>query len=221
MVDEGVLIMVDRRIYDPRDAGDKLVLGMYSEFAEYENRARARWTAMARLAKARTLSARVPLPSGLVWVSPDDAAYPDYLERLREAAPPALYERVTDLMQHRTGIRKGEMRQYIMPYPDRDVITAVTLSVEWLLETGSIRRLVKRIGSGDPGWPATHRGEMPVIRGAGQYGPRCTVTWEKATRDRMYEFLQSPALYGIYVYEARSLRPYVGPRKHPNEKERR
>jgi hypothetical protein len=39
------------------------------------------------------------------------------------------------------------------------------------------------------------------------FGPKSRVEWRRATREQLYDFLRSPALYGTYRYSARALVP--------------
>ena len=84
---------------------------------------------------------------------------------------------------------------------------AVRLSIRWLLETRSLRELMARIHAGHPGWP--RKGLMPLRVGGSRYGNGVGVRWVPAERHKMYDFVQSAALYGTYRYEARSIRPLV------------
>lgn len=69
------LIMVDGHVYDPSEPNDELVLKMQAAVAQYENKARARWMMLTRLALAQQYAFRIRLPTGLVWASPSDPAY--------------------------------------------------------------------------------------------------------------------------------------------------
>jgi DNA invertase Pin-like site-specific DNA recombinase len=201
MREMGVLIMVDGRIYDPSDINDDFVLGIYAKFAEYENRARARYIALSMFANARRLAARIPLPTGLVWASPDD---PDFR---RAAAEAGLLHALDQLDLHRACSRVEERAYYILPHPDRDLQQAVRCAAEWLLETGSLRHVLQRIETGYPGWPKP--GEVPIRAGGSRYTRETGVQWVKVTPTRIYEWLRSPALYGTYQFRARSLAPKV------------
>lgn len=221
----GVLIMVDGRFYDPADPHDAFVLELHSLMAELENRARARWTALSSFAKARSYSARIPLPTGLVWASPEDPEYREALERagllhwiadMSRHQEASIVEQELDGREDPDGISATDIfrnaqprarRLYILPYPDAEVEQAVRLSIRWLLETRSLTVLLRRIHAGHPGWP--RRGLMPLRVASSRYGHGAGVRWVPAERQRMYDFLQSPALYGVYRYEARSLRPLV------------
>ena len=225
MKEHGVLIMVDGRIYDPADANDAFVLEIHALVAELENRAWARWSALSRWAKARSYSARIGLPAGLVWADPEDPGYRDALEGA------GLLDWIADMSAHlvvspveRESAEGDDLpgpsameashvarppgrRLYVLPYPDAEVVQAVRLIIRWLLETGSLKKLLERIQSGHPGWP--RRGLMPVRVGGSRYGHGASVRWVPANRGRIYEFLQSSSLYGTYRYEAQSLRPRV------------
>ena len=207
----GVLIMVDGRIYDPSDINDDFILSIYSKFAEYENRARARYMALSMFANARRLAARIPLPTGLVWANPEDA---EFRQALADAE---LLHVLDDMGGHLACSRVEDLRYYILPHPDREVQAAVRLSAEWLLETGSLRLTVQRIQTGYPGWPRP--GKVPIRRGRSRFARDYSIVWVDVTSYRIYEWLRSPALYGTYHFRARSLAPK--PRKAQRPPRRR
>lgn len=207
MKEQNVLLMVDGRIYDPRDPHDEFVLGLYAQFAQFENRARARYSAVSRFASAKRNSARIPLPTGLVWANPADPAY-------RAAAEAAgIADRLDDLSAHNAKSQVDDKTYYVLPFPDREVLAAVKLCVEWLIETGSRRAVVERVEAGYEGWPIGRAGKLPVRPAKGRYEPGERVKWVRVTDDRLYEWLRFPALYGTYYYRAESLAPY-NPRKN-------
>ncbi|CAA9336182.1 MAG: hypothetical protein AVDCRST_MAG68-3374 [uncultured Gemmatimonadetes bacterium] len=214
----GVLMMVDGRIYDPSDDGDDFVLSIYSRFWEFENRARSRWLASTRFAKARDLKLPIPLPTGMVWADPLDL---DYVARLQGAG---LQAALSDLSAHKVAApararspheaAQGDANTgrllYALPYPDEEVQRALRLLGEWLLETGAPGQVLRRIREGAGGWPRP--GEVPVQSGPRVFGPKTKIQWMPATYAWIYEFLQSPALYGTYQYRAESLAPKRRPR---------
>jgi DNA invertase Pin-like site-specific DNA recombinase len=207
LVEHQVLLMVDGRIYDPADEGDAFILNMYAAFAEYENRARARWIMLSRLAKARRLEARIPLPTGLVWASLDD---PVYVQRMMKAELGAWVDAAREPGRHLAKSIVGDQTCYVLPFPDRDVARSIELRLQWLLEEGSMPGLLDRILH-DPAWP--HPGKMPVMRRNQRFDPEITPSWEhEATLTRLYDWFRSPALYGVYSYTARGLLPKAAPK---------
>jgi DNA invertase Pin-like site-specific DNA recombinase len=195
LVEYEVLLMVDGRVYDSSEAGDRLILGLYSQFAEYENRMRARWLALTRLAKAKALEFRVRLPTGLVWADPDDK---DYQEKARAAG---LSDWLSDLPEKPCSEVDGR-KYYILPYPDAEVAKAIQLIRKWLLETRNEHEVQDRILQGYEGYPRP--GLVPASRGSRPY-PKSRLVWSDTTQIR--DFVRSPALSGCYRFESGSLRP--------------
>ena len=196
LVEHGVLLMVDGRVYDPSNEGDALILGLYAQFAEYENRVRSRWMGVTRLAKARAYELRIRLPTGLVWADPFD---PDYRSKAEDAG-------LLDWLEEPLGRPCSEFEErkyYILPYPDRDVATALRLFREWLLETRSVAEVEKRIREGSNGWP--HPGLLPASRTSKPY-PKVRIGWEPVNATMIRDHLNSPALFGCYRYNASALR---------------
>lgn len=198
MAERGVLMMVDGRIYDPADEGDSFILKMYAQFAEYENRARARWMLMSRFAKAKRLAARMKLPSGLVWASPED---PEYIARLGTAG---LMHWLEQLDQHRAVSPLNGQLFYVLPYPDADVSLSVELRLRWLLETRSLSAVIQKICH-DPGWPSP--GKIPVLTPNTRFDPLVRPVWQPVKRARLHGWFLSPALYGTYAFAAQALAP--------------
>lgn len=190
--------MVDGRIYDPSDEGDDFILGVYAKFAEFENRARVRWMMMSRLAKAERLEARINLPTGLVWASPED---PQYVELMHDAG---LQEWLADLPRRHRAVSWMDGRPfYILPFPDVDIVRSIELRIQWLLETRSVGEVYRRIRT-HPDWPVP--GKIPVSGNGGcLFDSERPPTWEPVVRYSLYQWFRRPSLYGTYSYTARSL----------------
>lgn len=199
MRQNGVLIMVDGRVYDPADESDDFILTIHAKFAEFENRARSRWLSLARFAKARDRSLAVGLPSGLVWADPND---PNYRDPLIANGMGGWLE---DLDRHQTRVEVEGERRLILPFPDPRVEQCIRLLVQWILETGSVAEVAHRVEQGYGGWPEP--GMLPVRKGDRHYGPGCSIGWSRVTPPKVYDYLRSPALYGTYQFHAPALNP--------------
>lgn len=206
MREHGVLIMVNGHIYDPADEGDDMLLTMHAKFAQLENRARARWMSAARFANAKRLEARQGLPQGLVWADPTDDAY---LARARDAGLEAW---AAGAAAHRVKSPAGDQVLRILPFPDADVVRSCELRVVWMLETGDLAEVVRRIET-HPDWPRPGlvptivrpvRGEAPQ-RQVSRYAPDLEPLWEPVTSAAVRRWLSSHAVYGVYRYRAPGL----------------
>lgn len=185
------------KLYNPASVGDRLILQLFSAFAEYENQARARWLLRSRYAKATKLEYRIPLPTGLIWASPDD---PVYRERLRDAGLGHWLDR---LAEHRAVSRIDGRAHYILPFPDADVVRAIELAIAWLQETGDPGKVRERINDPSSGWPCP--GALPAMR-ARVFDPYAFVKWEALSQHkqwaRLREWILHPALYGYYSFRS-------------------
>ncbi len=204
----GGILLVGMNFYDPSDPTHKMLLGIQGVLSQFENQQRALRITMSRAAKATKLEYPVPLPTGLVWASPDDA---EYCARLRKAG---LEEHLRSLDQHKAVFTRDGRNYYVLPYPDADVYRSVVLRFEWLYKHGSIPAVIERMKS-DP-WPRP--GLIPIGRG-GVYDSRQSVTWVELThrtdgktpfvRGGLYKWYHSPALYGTYAFESERLAKYA------------
>lgn len=191
-------ILDGSKLYNPASVNDKLVLRLFSVFAEYENQARTRWLLRARFAKARKLEYRIPLPTPLVWASPDD---PEYRAAMIEAG---LLHWLDNLDLHKPASRIDDKVYRILPVPDSAAVRATELALAWLLETGDPAVVLERIFDATSGWP--HPGKLPVVRSR-VYDPRTTeVRWESGTRRRQWgrlrDWIRTPTLYGYYLFRS-------------------
>jgi DNA invertase Pin-like site-specific DNA recombinase len=192
----GGMLLVDGRIYDPREPHDQLTLGMQSNFAEFENRARARWMQLARLAVARRLQSVIPVPTGLTWA---DVTDPSFCARMEAAG---LADWLVRTKEHRAAALRGETRLHVMPYPDREVYDAARLRLDWLLETQDLAAVRARIRDPLSGWP--RRGMVPLVR-SWVYSAQLAPEWIPVEYSDQEAWYLSPALYTIYGYAARAL----------------
>ncbi|MBD0320331.1 MAG: recombinase family protein, partial [Gemmatimonadetes bacterium] len=199
MRQNGVLIMVDGRIYDPSDPSDDFILTIYAKFAEFENRARARWMMLARFAKARDRMLAVPMPSVMVWADPEDAEFVAALEAQ------GMGHWLDRLGRDRTNVRVDGRRLHVLPFPDARVERCMRLMVSWLVETGSTTMVARRIEEGASGWPCP--GEIPTRVSAKRWAPGDRIGWTSVSPSKVYDQLRSPALFGTYQYRAPTLDP--------------
>jgi DNA invertase Pin-like site-specific DNA recombinase len=90
-----------------------------------------------------------------------------------------------------------------LPFPDAEVVRAVELRLAWLLETGSVTVVLKRIRT-HPDWPRP--GMVPVAPGR-LWRPGEGVRWRPARRIMLRQWYRSPALFGIYTAQSTLNRP--------------
>jgi DNA invertase Pin-like site-specific DNA recombinase len=193
---QGGMLLIDGRIYDPKEPTDKLSLGVQSAFAEYDNLARARWMMLARLAMARQLKARIALPTGLVWANPRNEVF---RTRLVSAGLGGWLER---LGEHRAIIGREPVQQLVFPHPDREIYDSARLRLDWMLESQNLSELRARIREPGSGWPRP--GKVPVVR-TSIYSPDHVPLWIPVEHSELADWYLSPALYSIYAYAAQSL----------------
>jgi DNA invertase Pin-like site-specific DNA recombinase len=198
--EHGTLMITEGRIYDPSSASDKLILGLFNQFAEYENNARTLWMMATRLTLAKEGAYRVVMPTGLIAASPSD---PAFMERLTEAG---LASWVEDLDRHRTvSTRKGK-QYFVLPYPDREVYEACRMRMECMLAHGSLNAVVEMINN-DPSYPRA--GLIPVCRAVRRYHSGIEIRWIDVNhpngRVALRNWFKSPAIYGIYSFKSPTL----------------
>jgi DNA invertase Pin-like site-specific DNA recombinase len=209
LVEVGGLIIINGEIHDPSNSNHRFLLRLRTLIAQYENEQRAFRSLTSKSAKARELAVPIKLATGLVWASPEDR---DFVERLREAG---MGDLITEeaLAGHKTRVRKGGRNYYVFPFPDREVKVACELAVRWLCEEGSLTGLLQRIQS-DPQWPSP--GHFPAV-GCWSFDPAVIkATWkplmgradgrDELGRGVLYDWFQSPSIYGIYAVQFPKLR---------------
>jgi hypothetical protein len=202
MAEHGVRLMVDGHVFDPSSPEDKMILGIYGQFAEYENKLRTRWMRLTALASAKRLSFRVPLPAPFLWASPDD---PTYVERMHAEG---LSDWLSDLPQEPvTGRAYSKLegkRFFPLPAPDREAVTAAELMLRWTLETGSIVGAAEKTMT-DPAWPTGREGRFPSLTAQRWIANETVVHWPSIEQGVLKTWMHSPALQGTYSYRASSL----------------
>lgn len=192
----GGVLLIDGRLYDPRQPQERFSLDLQSSWAEYENRARMLWLMVARLSMARRMRTAVPLATGLVWFPVRDASA---VARMRGAG---LGEWLDRLSEHRAMIGYEPSPRYVLPYPDRAVYDAARLRIQWLLETQDLAEVRARIRDPRSGWPRP--GLLPLVRSS-VYGAEKLVSWLPMEVSSMATWYLSPSLYSIYAYTGRAL----------------
>lgn len=205
--DAGGILLVGMNFYDVSDPTHEMLLGIQGVLAQFDNQQRALRICMSRAAKALRLEYPVPLPSGLVWASPDDAEY-----RSRLAAAGLEYH-LENLKRHKAVFTREGRRYYVLPYPDAAVYRSVVLRFEWLYRFGSISNVIERMNSDE--WPMP--GRVP-IGGSRLFDPARPPTWIGLTeredgktpfiRGGLYKWFKSPALYGTYAFQSDRLTSY-------------
>lgn len=209
------MLVVNGRIYDPTDPGHRLILGILAQIAQHDNEMRVLRSLTSKAALAHRLALAIPLPTGLVWASPED---PSYMEALRRAEMEhVVSEEALDAHQATATIDGRD--HYVLPLPDQEVQQALQLLSRWLLETRDLGTVLRRIGSGEGDWPRA--GRFPSY-GSRRFDPgylerrRAEGTlWQgivgredgkdDQARGKVREFLGSPALYGTYAYRCDGL----------------
>lgn len=209
------IVVQQGNIYDPCNQTDRFFLDIQSLMAWFDNAQRSLRLLTSKASLAAALSLRVALPRGLCWASPDD---PQYVRCADEAG---FEHHITAeaLRMHRVKSRTGGTEQYILPYPDAEVQRALRLTVEWTLETRSLREVVDRIRN-HPAWPKP--GHFPasrsrLFRTKNQDEPTPPEDLWQPLIDRpdgrddlapgvIRDWLRSPALCGIYSFDLPSLR---------------
>jgi hypothetical protein len=195
----GTLLLAGGALHNLTSETDKFSLALLMEISVYDNRARTRLMMTSRLAKARRGELRVPLPTGLVWASPDEKTYTERLEKA------GLTNWLKRLDEHKVKSTHEGRTYYVLPYPDERVFQAAQLRLQWLLETQSMSEVVRRIGS-DRRWPVP--GKIPVLKGA-LYNSTLEPEWKNlhvtTTSPRLHKWYQAPAIFGTYEASAPAL----------------
>jgi DNA invertase Pin-like site-specific DNA recombinase len=204
----GGYIVVGGQIFDTNQSGDMLVFGILGQLAEFDNTQRVLRSLTAKLAKARQCQYPVRLPTGLTWAAPSDPAF------AAQACRAGIGDMLTAdaIAAHRPRVTRDGVDYYILPHPDRDVLSACRLAIAWLLETGSLSTVIHRIGT-HPDWPRP--GQFPA-RTRSPFQGDVTATWrpvvdradgrEDLGRQTLRDWVQSPALFGTYAFSVPCLR---------------
>lgn len=211
--EHGGIVLERGQPYDPGDPSHRMILRIRSAVAEYDNDNRTLRFMTARATLARSMRLAIPLPTGLIWADPTTPAF----KKAAEDAGLAAWISADALKQNRTAVDRGENKLRVLPYPDAEVHAACSLVLQWLIETRDLNSVMQRI-AGDSAWPRP--GEFPTLRqsvvrldNADQEIP--PVTWKRVVdrtdgreelgRARIFNWLQSPALYGIYAHDVPSV----------------
>lgn len=193
------LLMVDGKVFDPSNPSDRLMIGLLGQFAEFENRSRASWMQNARLMLAKERKALIRLPAGMVWGSPDDAAFVQRMTDEGLGSWLAPFHDGTSAV-YDIHVSRNERRLYPFPYPNHDVYRTVQLRLSWLLRVRSLPRVLQWIRTA-PEWPVTHLGHVPITDGR-RWMPNSTVRWRPVCRDHLRKWFLSRSLYGIYAFSS-------------------
>lgn len=212
---QGGIVVQQGNIYDPCNETDRFFLEMQSLMAWFDNAQRSLRLLTSKASLAAALRLRIALPRGLCWASPDDPRYVRCAEEagMRECISPEA------LNKHRVRTRDGAQELYILPYPDAELQKAVKLTAEWVLETRSLREVIRRVAD-HPAWPRPGqfpKGRSRLFRADDQQDPAPhkglwrPLVGRSDGRDDLApgiirDWLRSPALYGIYSYDLPSLR---------------
>lgn len=187
----GVLICVGKQCFNPANYQDRGYLRLLSAAMSVISEGQVEWFEDSKYALARRLGLRIKLPTGLVWVDPDDLNYRTRMERA------GLTRWLDDIKsRHREVSTLEGKRFYILPYPDADVVRACELRMQWLLETQSLSEVYRRIRTAHAPWP--RKGLVPngsLIR----WTPQHRMTWKPLERRNMADWYRNPLLYGIYA----------------------
>lgn len=196
--DTKTYILDGRKLYNPAAVGDRMILQLFATFAQFENQARASWMMRTRFAKAKKMTYRIPLPTGLIWACPDD---PEYRAALDECG---LLDCLEDIACHKPASVLDGKTYHILPYPDGELARATRVALEWLLDTGDPGIVRDRIFDRSSGWPRP--GKLPVATDRIYDGRKSKVEWKSSSKGVMWGRLRSwvkhPALYGYYRYRS-------------------
>lgn len=209
----GGIVAERGQLYDPRDHSHRLMLRIRSAIAEYDNDNRSLKVNTGRAILARDLKYARSLPTGLLWADPSSDAY------VTAVGNAGLEDWLDEdlVRRHKPEVTRGDRTLRILPYPDAEVHAACQLTLEWLLETRSLNKVMQRIAS-DPRWPRPKK--FPLVR---SYVVRLNTTdaeippviWkdvvdvpsgrEESGRARIFNWALTPALFGIYSFNSGAL----------------
>jgi len=202
------LLVVNGDMYDPGNPAQRFLLSLRAVLARWENDQRAFRIGMSRLSKAKALEAQIKPAVGLVWVDPADLAYRARLEEhdLDYYVSPEMLKRHHELARGR-----NEVKRLLLPCPDPDVLSALTLVLMWFRETKSIAAVLDRIES-DPRWPrpgcfpralqVVWNPDEPLVKWVSVFEDQDGV--QHGRRDlamtKLYDWLTATSVYGIYSF---------------------
>jgi DNA invertase Pin-like site-specific DNA recombinase len=204
----GTLILVGSSLHDPADRNSRMLLRHLATLAEWQNEDRTEWLVSSRLGAARHLVYPYLLPTGLIWASPDDPEYRQAMDAARLShwlggGADGWKRRLPLYGAHYPG--DGGRTYHPLPFPDADVVAAAQLRLQWLLETRSVPEVFARIRHGSHGWPQNRAGTYPRTPRILLWRQGLRATWVPVRAKHVYRGALSPALYGIYAFNGRSL----------------
>lgn len=205
MRDNDTFLFAEGRPFDPTEADDDMQLFIMAKLAERENRYRTRRNTVMRLAKAHEGEYRIPLPTGLVWACPRD---PHFRRRCDNSDSEVLRQWLDGIDDHRVHSKREGRAHYVLPYPDDEVISSLTLRFEWLLAERSLAGVIERIEN-HPDWPRP--GRIPVQNGW-VYSPDLTPHWRELRgdhsreREMLRKWFSNGAWYGRYEFTSKALK---------------
>jgi DNA invertase Pin-like site-specific DNA recombinase len=193
-----ILLLIDGQLLDVQRPGDaQTVAGLLSASA-IESAQRTKQSQETRLQVAEKGAYRCTTPTGLVYANPKD---PEFMRQIGEAG---LSHWISDaqLDQHDVVSEIDKRSVYILPFPNKQVFDACRLRISWLLETGDVKAVYRRIMKGHDGWPRPK--EVPYIAQS-RWRWDLKVEWLPVTPARLREWYTRPMLRGIYSYQAHGL----------------
>ena len=193
-----ILLLIDGQLLDVQRPGDaQTVAGLLSASA-IESAQRTKQSQETRLQVAEKGAYRRTTPTGLVYADPKN---PEFKRQIDEAG---LSHWISDAQidQHDVVSEIDHRSVYILPFPDTQVFAACRLRITWLLETGDVKAVYRRIMNGHDGWPRPN--EVPYIAHS-RWRWDLKVEWLPVTVARLREWYTRPMLRGIYSYQARGL----------------
>ncbi|MET0399695.1 MAG: hypothetical protein ABW277_23105 [Longimicrobiaceae bacterium] len=177
--------------YNPRNPDERAKLMDMFVIARRENAERIRILLTGRLYKAREKQLMIGLPTGLMWVDPQNPAYRSLMER--EGLMRHLQE--AQLKHHLVKNPQERAVLHILPDPFKDVYRACEMVTQWIRETLDPTEVLHRVRT-DARYP--RRGLFPCHRSS-VFGKSNGPQWHDLTGDRLRKWIDSPALFGNYV----------------------
>lgn len=190
-------ILAERRMFDPNDHNDYMMLKFYATIAEHQVAAHTKWMMETKLELAKVCALQIPLPAGLTWAKLDEP----YLQALTTAVQTAGHPEWLELALHHQERWQsrviGEDGMYFpLWFPDADVIRSVDMRLDRFMQTGSVGDVMRMIEL-DAAYPRP--GLVPQTPRQ-MWVPGQQAEWLPARHTSMRFWLTRPALYGIYSY---------------------